>query len=130
MNDISLIINIIIRGITTVIFIMVLLPLFIKEARVKNGLKTLRLELLFTGLTICIVNVAGLMMILFKFFYEDIVIIQTIISYVSTIGFLAYSLLLLRIYTRKYTPEQKELHRRFENMEIAAEKSRQKRELP
>lgn len=118
-GELSLIINVGVRIVTAIIFITYLLPLFIKEAAVKNGLRVLRLELLFTGSIIFLVNTSGLFIILFRYLGHDLTQITDIVSFFNTFGFLAYALIKLRIYTQKYTPENKALHAKFEKIEAA-----------
>lgn len=122
----SVIINATIRIITALIFITYLLPLLIREARVKNGLKSLRYELLFTGIIIFLVNLSGLFIIIFRYLGFDVRNITDFVTYFNTLGFLGYALVKLKIYTQKYTPAQRELHKKFAKMEIAAEKKAQK----
>ena len=119
-GQLSVIINVTIRIVTALIFIAYLLPLLIKEARVKNGLKSLRYELLFTGTIIFLVNGSGLFIILFRHLGINVTTITETVTYFNTLGFLGYALVKLRIYTQKYTPENKKLHEEFEKIEKRA----------
>lgn len=116
-NEFSIVINVAIRIITALVFMGFLLPLFIKEAGVKNGLRLLRYELLFTGTIIFIVNISGLFIILFRYLGFDLGKITDIVTYFNSFAFLAYSLVKLKIYTQRYTPENKALHEKFEKIE-------------
>lgn len=116
-TQLSIIINVIIRIATAVVFMFFLIPLFVKEAKVRNGLKTLRLELLLTGLIIFIINISGLFIILFEYLNYDLKIITELVTYSNSIGFLTYAILKLKSYTQRYTPENKALHVKFEKIE-------------
>ncbi len=113
----AIIINVFIRLITVFIFLRYLIPLFVKEAQVKNGLKGLRYELLFTGLIIFFVNTTGIFIIVLRYLGVNIVLATNVVTYFNTIGFLVYALIKLRIYTQRYTPENKLLHEKIEKFE-------------
>lgn len=116
-SNISVIINTIIRVTTAMIFIFFLIPLFIKEAKVRNGLRILRYELLFTGSIIFFINTVGLVIIIFRFKGIDTRLITDVVTYINTFGFLAYALVKYRIYTQKYSAESKKFHEKMERME-------------
>lgn len=126
-SQISLVINVAIRVLTALIFAIYLIPLFIKEARVKNGLKLLRYELLFTGIIIFIVNTSGLFIILFRYLGFDLKTVTDIVTYFNTLGFLGYALVNRKIYTQRYTIENKKLHEEFEKIENRALKEANKK---
>lgn len=118
----AIIINVVLRIVTAVLFVVFLIPLFFKEARVKNGLRTLRFELLFTGTIIFCVNTFGLLIIVFRSIGWDTTIITHLVTYFNSVALLAYAIAKYVIYTQKYTPENKKLHEKFEKMERAEHK--------
>jgi hypothetical protein len=128
-NQLSIIINVTIRLITVVIFILYLFPLFIKEAKVRNGLRLLRYELLLSGSIIFLVNISGLFIILFRYLGADLQNVTNLTTYFNTLGFLTYALLKLKIYTQKYSPENKKLHERFERIEVRELKKAKNKKL-
>lgn len=122
----SIIINVIFRIVTATLFVFFLIPLFFREARVKNGLRTLRFELLFTGTIIFCVNTFGLLIIVFRFLRWDTALIADLVTYFNSVALLAYAIAKYIIYTQKYTPENKKLHEKFEKMErIERQKAKQ-----
>lgn len=130
-NLVFVIFNVIIRVITALLFIAYLMPLLIREATVKNGLKKLRFELLFTGSLIFIVNTSGLWIIFHRYFIGTARLeeITNIITVINTFGFLLYAITMLNVYTHKYTPENKKLHEKFDRIEkkIEEEYNRKKK---
>lgn len=128
-TQIPLVISIFIRIITAIVFLAFIIPLQIKEATVKNGLKKLRIELLATGITIFFVNTVGLILVILKFFVEPSIVqaITDILTVFNTFGFLGVAILQYNIYHHRYTPEQKELHEKFSRMEITAENKARKK---
>ena len=117
LSNFALIINVIIRIITAVIFLAFLIPLFIREAKVRNGLRKLRYQLLATGCIIFFVNTSGLFIIVARNAGIDVTTATDIISYLNTFGFFIYSVITLIIYTQQYTPENKQMHEKFEKFE-------------
>jgi len=124
-NEASVIINVVIRVITAVVFLAFLIPLYIKEAKVKNGLRILRFELLFTGIIIFLVNSFGMAVILLRFFGFDTSITTEFMTYFNSIALLLFALVKSIVYTQKYTPENKKLHEKFEKIERKALKDTQ-----
>lgn len=116
-DELAIVINVTIRILTALIFLKYLIPLFIKEAGVKNGLKILRYELLFTGLIIFGVNTSGLLIILLRYMGADIRLATDVVTYINTFGFLGYALLKWKIYTQKYSIESKLLHEKIDKLE-------------
>ena len=125
-GEASVIINVVVRLITAIIFGAFLIPLFIKEAKVKNGLQILRFELLFTGIIIFLVNSIGIVVILLRFCGFDTSNTTELVTYFNTFALLAYAIAKYIIYTQKYTPENKRLHERFEKMETKCIKDAKK----
>ena len=115
--QLPLIINVALRVITAMFFARYLLPLFIKEAKVKNGLKKLRLELLISGTIIFLINTVGLIIIVFNYFGLSTRVVLEAVTYFNSLGFLVYAIIKFKIYTQRYTPESKKLHEKFEKME-------------
>lgn len=115
---VAVIINVIFRIITAIVFLAFLFPLFIKEAKVKNGLRLLRFELLFTGTIIFLVNTLGLVIIVFRYANYDTRLVSEVVTYFNTFSLLVYALVKYKIYTFKYAPENKKLHEKLEKIEI------------
>jgi hypothetical protein len=122
-----LIVTVAVRILTAFLFLAFLIPLFIKEAKVKNGLRTLRYQLLTTGMIIFFVNTSGLLIIVGRYFGMNLVNLTDIVSYINTFGFLIYAIIKIRIYTQQYTPENKLYHAQRERIE-EREKTRDNRQ--
>lgn len=127
-STIPLFINVGIRLVTAFIFLAFLIPLIFKEATVKNGLKALRIQLLLSGLLIFFINTVGLLIIVFRYIGFDVKLMTDLVTYLNTVGFLAYALIGLRVYTQKYSEENKRLHAKFEQIEVQ-EKEKRKTKL-
>lgn len=124
-GQISLLLNLVLRVLTAYIFCAFLIPLFIKEARVKNGLQKLRIEMLTSGSLIFLINTLGIFIIAFRYLGYDTRILTEVITYFNSLAFLAYALIKLNVYTEKYTPENKKLHEKFDKMESDMRKEKQ-----
>lgn len=125
-SDYAVIINVVFRLITAVIFAIFLLPLFFKEAGVRNGLRPLRIEMLLAGIIIFFINSIGLLIIVFRYGGFDVTRLSEYVTYFNSIGFLTYALIKWRIYTQNYTPENKSLHEEIHKLEIELVKKRKK----
>lgn len=112
-------IGLILRLLALAILIIYLIPLQIAEAKVKNGLKILRIQLLLVGIALIISN-------LFSIF----LIIDTLITgafesrFMSSLTqllhgalFLALSILINSIYHSQYNEVNKERHSKIDRME-------------
>jgi len=132
-STITVVLNVAVRCFTAIIFMAFLLPLLLKEATVKNGLKQLRIEMLLSGTIIFLVNTVGLFIILFRFLEADVQTFSDFVTYFNTFGFLAYAIVKLRVYTQKYSPENKKLHEEFERIEakkMAERKAKRATKVP
>lgn len=116
-TTLTFVLNVAIRVVTAIIFVLFLIPLIVKEAAVKNGLRQLRYEMLMTGAIIFTVNTVGLSIILLRSFDVDTSGIVEVITFINSFGFLAYALVKLKIYTQSYTPEKKRLHEKIAKLE-------------
>lgn len=117
-------ISIALRIFSTIILVLFVLPLQIKEANVKNGLHKLRLQMLFLGLTIIFVNIIA------SFILFDIIIRNLFISLNSKLlqmtnatAFVVLSIICSNIYHQQFTHEQKVLHEKIEKLEKEASKN-------
>lgn len=118
-SEFSFVINVVFRVITAIIFIALLIPLVWKEALVKNGLKMLRYELLFTSTIIFFISTSGLFIVLLRQFGINTQLATEIVTLFNSIGFLAYALVKRKIYTQEYSPENKHRHAKLAEMEEA-----------
>ena len=124
LDTITVIVNVVIRIVTAILFLTLIIPLQVKEAGVKNGLRLLRKELLLSGIIIFLVNTIGLLTIVIKYFFGDVAV-QTstpIITLFNSIGFLAIGFIKLNIYHQQYTPENKRIHTMIAQHEIPIKK--------
>lgn len=112
-------INVLLRLITCFIFLLYIIPLQIKEAGVKNGLMTLRRELLVTGILLFFINTLGLTIILVRSFFGDNAarLITEIVTVFNSVGLFTVALIKYQIYHQQYTPENKEKHARIYELE-------------
>ena len=86
-TNISFFLNTALRIITAILFLVFLIPLLLKEARVQNGLKVLRVELLLTGSIIFLVNTIGLLIIVADFMKLDTAVVSNFVVSFNSIGF-------------------------------------------
>lgn len=126
-SNLSIALNTIVRLLTAFIFLKFIIPLQFKETKVKNGLRKLRYQLLITGIILFHINTIGLIIIIIRFLKIDVTTASTVVTYFNTFGFLFIALVEYQIYHRRYTPKQKELHAKFEEMENEAREKEDKK---
>lgn len=117
--------SIIVRIISCIILAIFLIPLQIKEAEVKNGLRVLRIQLLISGLILFFTN---LFSIIFFFITLDIPQkpLHNSIQTINSLSFLALSLIAQAIYRTQYTDEAKDYHEKIDKLEKEAEVKKNK----
>jgi dipeptide/tripeptide permease len=114
---------ILIRILSTIIIVFQLIPLQIKEANVKNGLRKLRLQLLIVGITLFITNVVSIGLIADSIM--DIVpasIFNALLQILNSLAILIFSIVLYLIYHNQYTPEAKKVHTEVDRQEKITER--------
>lgn len=128
-SQISIIINVILRLITAFIFIWFIIPLQIKQADVRNGLRLLRTELLVSGVILFLINTIGLGIIIVKPFTDpkQLSLFTDFIALFNSVGFLIVAAIKFQIYHSQYTPENILMHQHFERIEVAHKKEKNKK---
>lgn len=98
------------------------IPLQIKEANVKNGLRRLRVLMLASGITFIFLSIVTIFVLTSRFFIPA----SDLYRYISVsmvllhaIGFLTFSLIKRAIYKQQYSTEQKSLHAKLDKIEHA-----------
>lgn len=89
-----------------------IIPLQVKEARVRNGLAKLRIQLLIFGVTVFSLGLLGAIILSTRFFISGSVAIYLTLFMIVLhgLGFLSLSVVGHRMYTQQYTDESKRLH--------------------
>lgn len=111
-------ISILVRILSCVIILFFFLPLQVKEARVQNGLRKLRYQLLAEGLILFLTNVLSL------YFLFDIFINNTPQKFINSglqilnaFAFLTMSIIAFLIYKQQYTEQSREAHKKLAEIE-------------
>lgn len=105
------ILSIILRIISSIIMLFFFIPLQIKEALVKNGLRKLRIQLLTVGIIIFITNILTgyiLWEILITYAKERLDNIEA--QVLNAIASIVLSVILYQIYKFQYSPNSKRQH--------------------
>ena len=125
LNSLPIILALIIRVITSIILLALVIPLQYRQATVKNGLKTLRKALLFSGFLIFWVNTVGLVIIVIRPIAhpETVKFVTDFVSVLNIFGFFALAVLWLLIYRQQFTDINIKLHEKIEKEEKKKEKS-------
>lgn len=106
-----------IRIVSSIISIFFCIPLQIKEARVNNGLRLLRYQLLFFGITIIVINILTINILIDYVLNNQVQKIGNILIQIfNAIGFLSLSIVGYRIYTQQYSEENKEKHEKIDKL--------------
>lgn len=109
-----------IRIITFVILLILIIPLQIKEAGVKNGLGKLRILLLLVGFSLFIANAIALWLIIFTLTSLSGSASTRLIQIASALFLLIPSVALYFIYHSQYTLEAKKVHVEVDKQEKKA----------
>lgn len=118
-SNIGIILSIIIRIITSIILLWLVIPLQIKQAQVKNGLKTLRKALLLSGLLLFLIDTVGLIIIVIRPIANSatIKLVIDIASIINSIGLFSLGILWFLIYKQQFTDKNIKLHEKVEKRE-------------
>lgn len=117
--------SILIHVLSAVITLSFVIPLQVKEARVKNGLALLRKQLLFKGVLALVIIVVAICVLSLRYFIEDVPTLRYItvsLVLVHSLGILGKVWIDYQIYHQQYTPESKEFHAKVEALEKSQKK--------
>jgi uncharacterized membrane protein len=117
----SVLISIILRVISCIILLVFCIPLQIKEARVANGLRLLRIQLLAFGLILFHTNLFSLFFLIDAWGVEQKPL-NASLQIINAIAFLSLALIGNRIYRTQYTEPIKEAHEEIERLEKSKSK--------
>jgi hypothetical protein len=126
-----LLVSVAIRMVTAFLFLAFIIPLQVKESKVQNGLRTLRTQLLISGVTLFIINTAGIALLVARPFVSDggFRTATDALALINSVGFFVVAYVKYQIYHQSYTPANKELHHRMEESEQRSKKRAQKHKV-
>ena len=104
------------RLLADLMLLLFCIPLQIREATVKNGLRTLRFQLLAFGLILFITNNITIFF-LFDVLGKDQPFINAALQMLNGFAFLLLAVIGFQIYHTQYTEESREHHERIAEME-------------
>lgn len=111
----SIPVSITLRVLSCIILIFFCIPLQIKEAKVANGLRLLRIQLLVFGLILLFTNFVSLI-----FLFDGLSIPQrplnSALQIINAVCFFTLALIGYRIYRTQYTEPIKKAHRKLEKI--------------
>lgn len=107
---------------SVVIAFIFCLPLQIREARVQDGLKMLRYQLLAFGIIIIALGIVSIAVLGIRFFLEgDAARYVTIVLVMAhAIGFLGFAVIGSLMYRQQYSEESKSLHKEIAKIKNAS----------
>jgi hypothetical protein len=111
------------RVISSIVLIFLLIPLQLKEAKVKNGLRMLRLKLLSVGFILLVTNILSIGLIFIT--GVDVVLLKiltAVLQFMNAVSALALALVFLSIYHQSYTEAAKKVHIEVDKQEKLDEK--------
>lgn len=96
-----------------------IVPLQVKEARVKNGLAMLRKQLLLYGITVSTLSLLNAIVLTTRFYVPESVRMAITISliFIHSLGFAGLAVLGYKIYHQQYTDISKAIHAQIEKVE-------------
>lgn len=105
--------SIIVRVISCIILALFLIPLQIKEAGVKNGLRVLRIQLLVAGIVLFMTNLFSLG---FLFLAMEVPQkpLNAFLQIINALAFLILAFIAQSVYRTQYTDEAKDLHAKID----------------
>lgn len=112
--------SIIIHILALIVHATYVIPLQIREARVQNGLKTLRILMLASGLTMVLISLITIFVLSMRFFVPagDLSrYLAVSLILLHSIGFLVFALIKRKMYQQQYSIKQKELHSKMATLE-------------
>lgn len=121
----SLYIDLFLRIVTDIVIVLFFLPLQIRQAGVKNGLKKLRIQLLLEGLILFLVNTISIF-IIFDLAIRNVEqqLLNGSLQIMNGVSFLTMSVIALTIYTQNYTAKNKKHHERIDRLEKLEEQKK------
>lgn len=127
LQNIGLYLSIVFIALSAIIIIVFNVPLQIREAKVKNGLAKLRIQLLLFGFVLLVTNFVSLFFLAelgIRVFNTMIVVNQHMQILLAIYGASHFALACIgyMIYHQQYTSKQKELHARIEKIEKREER--------
>jgi hypothetical protein len=110
--------SIIVRALSIAVLMIYVIPLQIRESRVKNGLRKLRIQMLSAGTIILLMNLVTLW-ITFRGLSKavDFPPDSEFLQIFNASGFFGISVIFFLIYHQQFSPKQKELHKKIEIQE-------------
>lgn len=112
--------SILIRIISCILIGIFLIPLQIKEANVKNGLRILRFQLLAGGIILFLTNIFSLAFLVLAMDTPQKPL-NALLQIINAIAFLVLSWIAMTIYRTQYTDEAKAYHAKIDKLEKKAE---------
>jgi hypothetical protein len=107
---------IVIRILSSLLLLFFCIPLQIKEAGVKNGLRALRLQLLAFGILLFIIN--GITIWLLFTVMKEIQHVPNLwLQVINALAFFGIAIIGNRMYHTQYTDEMKEMHEKIADKE-------------
>lgn len=112
-----------------IICLAFVIPLQIKEAKVKNGLKMLRVQMLGSGLTIIFLSLMSMIALIIPIIFAEQPLysnltrpiemyqyISIIVVFLHATGFLILSLIKRAMYRQQYSDYQKAIHKKVNDI--------------
>lgn len=94
-----------------------MLPLQIREARVNNGLRKLRYELLAYGTIILVLNMCRIYALITYLLGDEVLNpIQAVLLVIGSLGYIALAVIGHIMYQQNYSSENKEVHKKIEEL--------------
>lgn len=108
-------------GIITAAFVI---PLQVKQAGVKNGLRLLRKQMLAKGFLALFITVISIVVLTLRYIYDGDFLPYAITGLVllHALGVLGKSVIDYEIYHHQYSPESKRMHEKIEAIEAGKAK--------
>ena len=96
-----------------VINLFFIIPLQVKQSRVKNGLIGLRKQMLFWGISFQVLTTASILALTMRFFISDPIWLRSIVNviiFIHATSMIMKAILLYKIYHTQFSPENVSLH--------------------
>jgi hypothetical protein len=112
--------SVVVHIISLAVHLTWVIPLQIREAGVKNGLRKLRVLMLSSGLAFIVMDVISIIVLTLRFFIPEGPLLRYLIVgliFMHSFSFLVFSFIKRTMYRQQYSEHQKNLHAKIEKLE-------------
>lgn len=118
-------ISVAIHAFTLFFALAFVIPLQVREARVRNGLVKLRKLMLTGGIIIISLSMISILALTSRYYLDGVIVRYVTVALIllHSLGFLSFTLIQRAIYKSQYSERQKDLHEKIAKLETVENKA-------